>query len=177
MDRDPEIIAESGTIVAIQTVDDHFEAFWEILKGHPGVVADYLGYEPADCESFAAEYIRRAQSSLTLFFDGTITMFGFLEHITRGHSAYGVMVKRKGYPKGIQSMRCIISFIRERIFPWWFEKWRLEKLCGIVRENNTRALRFDMAFGFRKDGILRHHEKVNEVWTDSILISLLREEL
>ena len=173
----PEIIADTGPIVAIPTVDDHLKSFWDILKGYPGTVEDYLGYMPDSCERFSAEYKRRTRDSVTLFFEGIITGFGFLEHITEGHSAYGVVVKRAGYPKGLQSIRLIVSVIRKEIFPCWFEKWHLEKLCGIVRENNIRALRFDMALGFRQDGILRHHEKVNGVWTDAILVSLLREEL
>lgn len=163
-------------ITIIKTIPEHLEEFFEIFASHPGTIEDYLGFMPKDFDSFRTEYQARAKNSITLIYENQITMFGFLEHIHPGYAAYAVMVKRRGYP-GTLAMRGIIREIRKRVFPRWFEKWDLEKLCAIAREKNTLAIRLETAMGFHVDGHLRHHEKVNGTWIDCLLLSILKEEL
>lgn len=72
----------------------------------------------------------------------------------------------KGY--GSDAMRVMLEFA--------FSKQKAERVYVLARTSNTRAINFYEKIGFQKEGILRHFEKFEGKWTDSLMMAILKSE-
>lgn len=51
-----------------------------------------------------------------------------------------------------------------------------ERVFIIPRTINPRAIHVYEKVGFKKEGVLRHHEKFEGKWIDSVMMSVLKDE-
>jgi len=152
----------------IPTEEGHYPAFWEILKDWKSFWADKGRIRTF--EQFRTWYRQTARDSLTALENGAVVGGAYLDNLYPGHYATVNLFKRRGY----LNPRAVAAVIQEGL-PYWFDKYDLDKLIGITRHRAARRLAIRL--GFRKDGVLRHWSKVDGVFKDYILLSLLRSEI
>ena len=59
---------------------------------------------------------------------------------------------------------------------YFFNTHELKAIRAFIREDNLNALNIMELLGFKEDGTLRSYKKINEVWKNYIIHSLLNEE-
>ncbi len=57
-----------------------------------------------------------------------------------------------------------------------FRSLQIHKLCGQVLGTNESSIRFHLSLGFRKEGVLRQHHRIEARYHDLICFGLLCEE-
>lgn len=72
----------------------------------------------------------------------------------------------KGY--GTDALRAMIGYA--------FEKQKAERVFLMPRVDNKRAIHVYEKVGFKKEGIMRHFEKFEGRWIDSLMMSILKDE-
>lgn len=154
-----EIIYESGDIKVIPTISEYVSELWEVLQ-----IA-------LDKKQFIEWFNGIAKDGATAFDKGEIIGCAGFDNIYPGYYATAHIFKRKDY-----SIWRTLSIIRHSL-PYFFEKYNLEKIVGITREDNKTAIRFLRLCGLRLDGLIRHHAKINGQWQDYVVTSILREEV
>lgn len=152
------------------TIKEDLPHLWRILKESPDFFADAGAIETE--EEFADWFDLNAQDSLTGLDDGVVIGCGYLDAVYPGY--YGSVNIFK--IPGRKSLRELVEALRG-VLSYWFVKYEFEKLVGIIRSDNRACRLFAKALGFQVDGVLRHHRKVNGIWTDYLMTSILRSEL
>ena len=74
--------------------------------------------------------------------------------------------KNKGYMK--ETLEKVIEF--------GFHEMKLNRIEALIDENNTPSRKLLDHFGFTKEGIMRGHYLVDEIFEDSVLYSLLKSD-
>lgn len=72
----------------------------------------------------------------------------------------------KGY--GTDAMKAMLDYT--------FNQQKAERVFIMPRISNARAIHVYEKVGFKKEGILRHFEKFEGKWIDSLMMSILRDE-
>ena len=157
-----------GPVDIVPTHEDHYRGFWDILKDWGTFWADKGSVR--DFDEFEQWYQTYAQDSLTGLDQGEVIGGAYLDTIHPGYYATVNIFKRKDYlnPK-------MVKAIIKGGLPYWFEKYELEAMWGITR--HWSAISLAQRLGFKKNGLLRHWNKVDGKWVDYTLLSILREEL
>jgi len=161
-----------GPVEIVPTTEEHLSSFWEILSEWPDMWADK---ERVTGEvEFRVWWDRTALDSLTGIDikTGRIVGGGYLDKIYPGYWAAINIFKRKGYlnPK-------MIAAVVKTGIPYFFERHDIIKLQGYTRKENKAAIRLLKRVGLKVDGILRSQAKVNGVWADYVVSSILRSEV
>lgn len=157
-------------ISVIPTTDEHIGDLWRIVSGFPEFFAESDSIKTE--EEFGLWFRSTAVSPLTSLVDNGVIGCGYLDEVYEGYWGSVNIFKRpgSGHPLDVkEACRGALSY--------WMEKYRLEKLIGVIRHDNRPCLVLAKIIGFSTDGVLRHHKLVNGKWTDYILTSILRGEL
>lgn len=159
-----------GPVEIVTTLPEHLPGFWEILRDYPGFWADRSTVQSR--EEFIRWYHNVARDSLTGIDQGAIVGGGYLDHIYPGFYGTVNIFKQRGYlnPR-------MVSAICRRALPYFFDKYDLEKIVGITRADHHACIRLLKRVGLKITGTMRHHRKVDGVWTDYVWAEILREEL
>jgi len=92
----------------------------------------------------------------------------WLDHLYPGFYASLNLIRNKRRPAAEFALYC------DLVLDHFFRKHDLEKIIGVTWRRE--AILFARYFGFRYDGVIRHHARVEGEWKDFKLISILREE-
>lgn len=76
--------------------------------------------------------------------------------------------EEQGRGHGTDALKTMIAFA--------FEKQKAERVFLSPRASNQRAIHVYEKVGFKKEGILRHHEKFEGRWIDCLMMAILRDE-
>jgi RimJ/RimL family protein N-acetyltransferase len=72
----------------------------------------------------------------------------------------------KGY--GQDALKAMINYA--------FTQQKAERVFIMPRVTNKRAIHVYEKVGFKKEGVLRHYEKFEGLWIDSLMMAILRDE-
>jgi len=161
-----------GPVRITPTTDDHVEAFWRILRERPIFWLDKQRIETwADFQDW---WRRIAKSSLTGIDqkEERVIGGGFLDQIYEPNYATIHIFTEKRY----LNPRLMAGVMRTGL-PWFFREHNIEKIMGIFPDWHRATLRMAKRCGFREDGVLRHHQKVNGQWVNYVMVSILRGEV
>jgi len=140
---------------------------YAILSQYPSSFWDEIG-----ASGFVRWFNENAQYPLVGVEHGQILAFAYLDYVSKGHYANVVFAKRKG----IDYVQ-LLNAIREAGLPYYFDELDIVKLTATAPVGHTASVHFLNNVGFTLDGILKKHAKINGVWHDYHLFSLLREDL
>lgn len=156
-------------VEVVPTTKDHLPALWDILKGWPGFLEDG---DPTTYKQFERWWGRTVVSGLTGLDKGKVVGCGFLDGIYEPVYATIVVFKKKGYlnPK-------MISAIMKDALPYFFHKHDIASLRVFVRKDYKASLSLLKRLGFKKEGKMRRYKKINGIWHDYVVASILREEV
>ena len=165
-----KLITVFGPVKIVQTTEEHLPEFWRILKQWPDFWSE--SWFVQNEEDFARWWEAKVRDALTGLDNGRVVGCGYLDTIYPGYYATINVFKEKGYlnPK-------MVAAIMRHALPYFFDKYDLEKIVGITRENHKGSIRLLKRIGLKVTGTLRHHAKVNGQWTDYVWSEILREEL
>lgn len=157
------------SIKIIPTTHLHLPALWDILKEWPGYLEDG---DPTTYKQFERWWKRTVVDSLTGLDKGEVVGCGFLDGIYEPVYATIVVFKKKGYlnPK-------MISVILKEALPYFFVKHDIASLRAFVRKDYKASIRLLKRLKFKREGKMRCYKKINGVWYDYIVASILREEV
>jgi [ribosomal protein S5]-alanine N-acetyltransferase len=162
-----------GPVRIVPTTNEHLHTFWEILNAWPSFWLD-KPERPWTLDQFYEWWERNVKSALTGIDikSGDVVGCGYLDLVYEPYYALIHIFKRKGYlnPK-------MAAQIMKIGLPWFFERYNIEKIMGIVPEWHKATLQIAKRCGFKKDGKLRHHTKVKGEWADYVMVSILKGEV
>ena len=167
------IIYEMNGVQVVQTTRDHLGPLWDILQEHENPESFFADdADVKDKDAFIIWYELEAIDSLTGLDKGEVVGAAWLDLLYHGHSASINILKKRGYlnPE-------LIAGIMRFGLHYYFRKYSLIKMNGYPRASNQACINLLQLIGLKIDGTLRRHRKVNGVWTDYLITSILKEEL
>lgn len=168
-----EIIYEKNGVQIVPATIGHMAAFWDLIQEHKDPEQFFAdGGEIKDKADFVDWYSRETIDPLTGLDNGEVVGGAWLDLLYETHSASINIIKKRDYlnPE-------LVAGIFRAGLPYYFEKYGLEKINGYPRANNQACINMLQLIGLQIDGVLRHHKRVNGVWTDYCITSILKEEL
>lgn len=85
-----------------------------------------------------------------------------------GHIGYWIGERHAGRGYMVEALRLLSGFA--------FETLRLHRIEAACIPSNTRSIRVLEKAGFQREGLLRSYLKINGVWQDHLLYSLIADE-
>jgi len=136
-----------------------------ILSSYPSSFHDQMGKA-----MFVRWFNEYALYPLVGIIDGQIVAFSYLDYYAKGHYANVVFARRKG-----SDYRTVLAAAREGLNRY-FDMLDIVKLTATVPDGHSASVHFLNDAGFKRDGILRNHAKLNGDWHNYHLFTFLRED-
>lgn len=142
---------------------------WQIVKEYPDYFDD--GMKIKNLNNFRQWVNDKVIEGVVVWSDGRIAGFGYIDDIYNSFGRVGIFTKRKSL-----SNNNTVE-LSKSIIPYLFEAHNLKMLYGIVRVKNLACIKYLKRIGFKVTGVLKNHVKFNNIETDCVIASMLRESV